>query len=237
MEQDHLMEHAQVTQPRGLRLAAAFTALVVLTIGCDRRDEQIKVYRLAKAPLQSTPPPAEASRSGLPDLPPDHPPIASASSRLPGGASAGAATAAAPSVPVPPNWEPQALSEMRKASYLVHGADASSADVSFVVLGGTAGDILGNVNRWLGQIGRPSMTEQQLPSVVQHLPSELGHVAVVDLHGSPEQGDPKKDGRIMAVIATGDGGTSFFKMRGNTEVVGAEKENFLKWVAAMRELR
>jgi hypothetical protein len=73
--------------------------------------------------------------------------------------------------------------------------------------------------------------------VVQHLPSELGHVAVVDLQGLPEQGDPKKDGRIVAAIATGDGATSFYKMRGNAALAEAEKENFLNWITAMRQRR
>ncbi len=206
-------------------LVAAF--FIAGLIGCERRDETIKVYRVEKAPLQAAPANVEEGAAAIADLPPSHPPIA----------TNGVPSPAVPSASVPPNWEPQPLSEMRKASYVVHASDGSSADISFVALGGTAGDVLSNVNRWLSQLGQPPIIEQQLPTVVQHLPSELGHVAIVDLQGLPEQGDPKKDGRIVAAIATSDGSTSFYKMRGNNAVVGAEKENFLKWVTAMRERR
>jgi hypothetical protein len=94
--------------------------------------------------------------------------------------------------------------------------------------------VLDNVNRWLGQLGQPPLTAEQLPQVVQHLPGDIGHVAVVDLEGKPEQGDPKKDGRIIAAIAPAEKGTAFFKLRGNPALAGAEKENFLKWITASR---
>jgi hypothetical protein len=43
-----------------------------------------------------------------------------------------------------------------------------------------------------------------------------------------------KDGRIIGAIASDEGGTAFFKMRGNPALVGAQKENFLKWVSSSR---
>lgn len=212
-------------KPGADTLFVVLGALIVFGVGCERRDEKIKVYRVEKAPLESAPASAEEGAPPAVDLPPSHPPIKAAAPPA----------AAVPIVTVPANWEPQALTEMRKASYIIHATDGSSADISFVALGTTAGNVLDNVNRWLGQLGQPPLTEQQLPQVVQHLPSELGHVALVDLQGLPEQGDPKKDGRILAGIATGDGTTSFYKMRGNATLVGAEKENFIKWITAMRE--
>ena len=220
-------------KPVKTTLLVALVALACCSTGCRKREQEIKVYRLVKAPLEEPiAPPAVEPAAEMPGLPPSHPPIGSARS-----ANTTAATSSAPSAPVPSNWEAQPLSEMRKASYLVHGQGGSSADVSFVALGGSGGDILGNVNRWLGQIKRPPITDDQLDQVVQHMPSELGHVVLVDLRGEPEAGDPKKDGRILAAIATGDGGTSFYKMRGNSELIEVERENFTKWVAAMRESR
>ena len=79
---------------------------------------------------------------------------------------------------------------MRQASYIVHGENGASADISLVTLGATSGNVLDNVNRWLGQLGQPPITDGQLPEVVQHLPGDLGHVAVVDLQGKPEQARP-----------------------------------------------
>ena len=38
----------------------------------------------------------------------------------------------------------------------------------------------------------------------------------------------------MAAIAPDEGKTSFYKMRGNADLVGIEKPNFLKWISAVR---
>jgi hypothetical protein len=186
---------------------------------CDRQDQQIKVYRIAKAPLESTPPP-DAS--------------------MPTNASSPTAlsTAAAPSTNssavVPPNWEAQPPSQMRQASFLVRGENGAVADISFVVLGPAAGNVLDNVNRWLGQLQQPPVTDEKLKSMIQPLSTARGNVAVVDLSGQPENGDANKDGRIIGAIATDEAGTAFFKMRGNATLAGTEKDNFLKWVSASR---
>lgn len=202
-----------------LGTAVIFTA-VFLLCGCDRDDQQIKVYRVAKAPLESTPPP-------------------DASSMMPTNASSpSAASLTAPgstlTADVPKSWEAQPLSQMRLASFLVRGENGATADVSFVALGPAAGNILDNVNRWLGQLKQPAVNEEKLKSLIQPVATERGEVAIVDLSGQPENGDPNKDGRIVGAIAAEENGTSFFKMRGNAALVGAEKENFIKWVKASR---
>jgi hypothetical protein len=204
--------------------------------GCEKSDQQIKVYRVEKAPLKAPAAAPEGESRPPPDLPPSHPPIGGGSA-VPAAVGSAAAPPIVASAAAPPNWESQPTSEMRKASYLVKGTDGSSADISLVTLGGTAGNVLDNVNRWLGQLKQPPLTAEQLPQVVRHLPAGQGHVAFVDLQGEPEQGDPQKDGRIIAAIATADGSTSFYKMRGNIALVGAEKENFVKWVTATAERR
>jgi len=201
---------------KGTLVSVAVAA--VLLGACDRNDQQIKVYRIAKAPLESTPPP-DASM----------PTNASSPSALSTAAPSMATTAV-----VPPNWEAQPLSQMRQASFLVHGDNGAVADISFVTLGPAAGNVLDNVNRWLGQLAQPPVTDEKLKSMVQPLSTGRGDVAVVDLSGQPENGDATKDGRIIGGIAVDDAGTAFYKMRGNAALVGAEKENFLKWVSSSR---
>lgn len=199
-----------------LRAAAALIAVGLLG-GCDRDDQQIKVYRVAKAPLESTPSPDASIMPTNASTP--------SSITAPGSASV---------AEVPKNWEAQPLSQMRLASFLVRGENGTTADISFVMLGPAAGNVLDNVNRWLGQIKQPPVTEDKLRSLIQPLASERGDIAVVDISGEPENGDPNKDGRIIGAIATDETGTAFFKMRGNTNLVGGEKDNFLKWVRASR---
>jgi hypothetical protein len=201
---------------RILLLAAVF---VTVWSGCNRDDEQIKVYRLVKAPLESSPsetnPSSLADNSSAPMSPVEGPP------------------AVAPSAPVPSNWEPQSPSQMRKASFLARGEKGAVADISLVVLGAAAGNVIENVNRWLSQLGQPPVSAERLAGLVQHVPTPRGDVVVVDLAGTPENGDASNDGRIVAGMISDEAQTSFFKMRGNAALVEAEKDNFLKWVTAV----
>jgi hypothetical protein len=197
--------------------AAYFLLLVMLLAACNRSDDQIKVYRLAK-------PSGDSSATEADSAPAMNAQERSTIERVPAPATA----------TTPPNWEAQPLSQMRQASFLVHGENGAVADISFVSLGSAAGNVLDNVNRWLGQLAQPPITAEKLANTIQKLHTARGDVDVVDLSGKPENGDASKDGRIVGAMASEEGKISFFKMRGNPELVGAEKANFLKWVGSMR---
>jgi hypothetical protein len=193
-------------------------ALVILMPACHRSDQQIKIYRVSKAPLEESVPQQQ-----------DAMPTNTAAPRMPGGLAPRAETAVA----TPPNWERQPLSQMRQASFLVKGDNSAIADISFVSLGAAAGNVLDNVNRWLEQLGQPPITEQKLGDIAQRLRTSLGEVTIVDLAGLPENADPARDGRIIAAMATTGSSTLFFKMRGNADLTEAQKGDFIKWVAAV----
>ena len=140
---------------------------------------------------------------------------------------------ASANVQTPLNWEPQSLSQMRQASFLVKGENSAIADISLVSLGPSAGNVLENVNRWLNQLGQPPISEQKLGEIAQHLTTSLGQVTIVDLAGLPAGADTAKDGRIVAGMLSTNSSTLFFKMRGNAELTEAQKPEFIKWVAAV----
>ena len=190
-----------------LALSAALLA------SCEKSSE-IKVYRVSKAPLEQSAPQQQ-----------DAMPTNTAAPRMPGGL---APTAAETAVTTPPNWEPQPLSQMRQASFLVKGDNGAVADVSFVSLGSAAGNVLENVNRWLGQLGQPPITEQKLGEMAQRLHTSLGDMTIVDLAGLPDNADPSRDGRIIAAMLTTANATLFFKMRGNADLAEAQKADFIK---------
>ena len=192
-------------------------ALFAVLTACQKNSE-IKVYRVSKAPLEESAPQQQ-----------DAMPTNTSAPRMPGGLAPTAETA----VTTPPNWEAQPLSQMRQASFLVKGENGAVADVSFVSLGSAAGNVLENVNRWLGQLNQPPITEQKLGEMAQRLHTSLGDVTIVDLVGLPENADPARDGRIIAAMVTTDNSTLFFKMRGNAELSEAQKGDFIKWVAAV----
>src|SRR6059058_4073121 len=158
-----------------------FSALLV---SCEKNSE-IKVYRVSKAPLEQSAPQQQ-----------DAMPTNTAAPRMPSGIAPTAETA----VTTPPNWEAQPLSQMRQASFLVKGDNGAVADVSFVSLSASAGNVLENVNRWLSQIDQPSIDEPKLNQIAQRLTTSMGEVTVVDLVGLPNGADPAKDGRIIAAM-------------------------------------
>ncbi len=192
--------------------------LSALVAGCQKNSE-IKVYRVSKAPLEES---APDQQNAMPANAP--------SPSMPGGMAPTTSTA---SVPTPPNWQPQPLSQMRQASFLVKGDNGAAADISFVSLGSSAGNVLENVNRWLSQIGQPPVNQDKLKQIAQHLTTSIGDVTVVDLAGLPNGADPAKDGRIIAGMTSTGGATLFFKIRGNDALTESQKADFIKWVAAV----
>src|SRR5215471_187463 len=187
---------------------ALISLAVASLVACDNKSE-IKVYRVSKAPLEE---PGPEQQSVMPANAP--------SPSMPGGMAAPATSSV--SVPTPPNWQPQPLSQMRQASFLVKGDNGAVADVSFVSLGSAAGNVLENVNRWLNQLGQPPITAQKLGEIAQRLHTPLGDMTIVDLAGLPDNADPARDGRIIAAMMTTDNATLFFKMRGNADLTEAQ---------------
>jgi hypothetical protein len=201
--------------PRSLSSVGTLV-LLVLAAGCDKKPE-IQVYQLIKAP-------EFADGSATPAMTPQvHPNT---------GDEQTAEIIATPAS----RWEPQPPSAMRQASFLVKGDNGAIADISLVTLGGEAGGVLDNVNRWLSQLGQPAITAEKLAQTVQRITAPIGDVIVVDLQGLPQGADPAKDGRIIVAIASRGEKTLFFKVRGNSELVGAEKDDFIKWVGSARSL-
>jgi hypothetical protein len=135
----------------------------------------------------------------------------------------------------PASWMKSSGDPLRLLSYqIVDEASAQGAGVSLVMLGGGAGGILENVNRWRAQIGLKPLDERALTSESQRLATRLGEATVVDMSGKPEKGDASKDGRIIAVILPFGDRTFFFKLRGNPDLAGRRKQEFLKWIDTVR---
>jgi hypothetical protein len=229
--------------PRSISLL--FPALLAATAvsllpGCKDKEE-IKVYRVSKAELES-PIPANAPAQNLPPTGmPDMGPMAAAGApagqgpmAAMGGMGASMGQPAQVASKAPANWAPQPLSSMRQASYLVKGDKGATVDISLVILDGPAGGLLENVNRWLSQLGQPGIDDTKLAQIGQHVPSSLGDITVVDLEGLPPGGDPTKDGRIVGGIATAAGRTVFFKMHGNAALAESQKTAFIQWIGSVQ---
>lgn len=192
--------------------------------GCKDKSE-VKVYRVAKADQEPSSAKVMPDHAGMGDMPQMGAPM-----------PAGAPNAQPSRVTgnPPSDWEAQPLTSMRQASYLVKGANGEMADISLVSLAGPAGGALDNVNRWLGQLGKPAITAEQLQQMAQHVASPLGDATIVDLEGLQQGADAAKDGRIVAGIVAGGSGTFFFKMRGNAALTAAQKAAFIQWIGTVK---
>lgn len=212
-------------------LFCCFLLSALLFTGCKDK-KSVQVYRVAKGESAETPqPPEQAMAAGA------VPPMGGMGGMPAAGAAlppeAAAKQAAQVADVAPAGWEKQPLSSIRQASYLVKGADGATADISIIILGGAAGGPLDNVNRWLSQLGQPPIDDAKLAQMAQHAASPIGDVTLVDLQGVPEGGDKAKDGRIIAGMVPGER-TVFFKMRGNPEIVGKQKEAFVQWIGTVK---
>jgi len=201
-----------------------------LLIGCvlfsSCKDKNtVQVYRVSKAEVEA---PAPQAANPAPENA-GMPPMGASMQPAPATGQASLFTGNPPA-----NWEQQPLSSMRQASYLVKGENGATADISLVILAGSAGGTLDNANRWLAQLGQPAITEEQLAKMARRVTSSLGEVTLVDLQGTPQGGNDSKDGRIVAGIASGDNKTYFFKMRGNAALAESQKEAFIQWIGTVR---
>jgi len=131
--------------------------LTVLLIASCEKESKIKVYRVSKAPLEdsasnrSDSMPTNAASPAAPAVPPATAPVNSTA------------------VITSPNWQPQPLSQMRQASFIVKGDSGEMADISLISLGTSAANVLDNVNRWLSQLGKPAIPAERLAEVTQRL--------------------------------------------------------------------
>ena len=164
-------------------------------------------------------------------LPPGHPPI--------GGGMTAAADAMAPAGnsgkpvwTVPPGWQEIPPAEFLLAEYTITGANGAKADVNVAMLNGEGGGVLPNVNRWRGQLGLPPATEENLPTVTSTLEVAGGQGTMVDMTGT----DPKtgQKARLIGVILPQAGQTWFYKLMGDEQLVGQQKEAFVKFIQSAK---
>jgi hypothetical protein len=101
-----------------------------------------------------------------------------------------------------------------------------SADVTVIPLGGQAGGLAANVNRWRGDVGLSPAADDQIGRDAQALDVAGVRATYVDLSG------PK--GRVLGVILPRGDRTWFFKFLGPAELVGAQRAAFEGFVRSVR---
>ncbi len=191
--------------------------MVLLTLGCQQ--DKVTSYRVPKeatgpadmpsAPTGMPPPGMDAPSGGDMPAPPK-----------PTGQGALKWT-------LPKGWVENEAGGMRFAT--LKPPFPGKVDASIVVLPGTAGGELSNVNRWRGQIGLGPLDEQALNAARKSIKSKAGTISVFDFTSEGQT----KTRMVAGLISTSDGNTWFLKLVGDTEPVGKAEPDFMRLIGSI----
>jgi len=191
--------------------------LLVLPFGlASCREAQVATYRIPKE--NDTPPPAAAAAT----------PATMAADT--GGLVVASTDAGGLTWTAPATWKAKPGSAMRKGSYTIGTEGGPVADLAITAFPGDVGGDLANVNRWLGQLGRPPIAVAELAGVLTPLSGAGVAMQVVDLAG----GTADAPQRMLGAIVPHLGATWFFKLTGPDAVVAPEKAGFLEFLKTVK---
>jgi hypothetical protein len=188
----------------------------------------------ASAPVPGTglpdghPPVPGAPASGESGLPAGHPPITPPAAAVPSAPTPPAPATGSSQWKLPTGWKELAPGTFQKARFLAVESGAAKAEATISILAGTGGGDLANVNRWRGQVGLAPITEAELTQTATTVEADGKPARLVDMSGANGQQ------RIIAVISARDGETVFYRLSGNPELVGAQKDAFLGFVKSAK---
>jgi hypothetical protein len=133
----------------------------------------------------------------------------------------------------PENWQEQQGKTMRVASFLVTGSDGRQADMAVTTFPGDVGGDFANINRWRGQIQLPAISESELPTTITTIALPAGNFQLVDLTSTEPLIEGKYKARILGAWLKQADRTWFFKLAGDDELVGSQRETFLAFIRSI----
>jgi hypothetical protein len=163
------------------------------------------------------------------ELPPAHPPIGG-----PGGVAQNAVESSSAGKPfwaVPAGWQEVAGGQFLVAKFLLSGADNAKAAVNISSAAGDGGGMVGNINRWRGQLRLAALSEQEIAKLLTPVDSTGGKAMFVDMTGTDPTG---QKARLVGAIVPQGSQTWFYKLMGNEQLVDREKDAFAKFVQTAR---
>lgn len=166
-----------------------------------------------------------------PALPPGHPPVDDRGGPVD-------QTANAPfTFTAPAGWKQQPASGFRKVDFDIEDGD-KAAEMYVIDLPSSApsiGNALENINRWRSEIGLTPIKQEQVAGLVQKIdvggkPSE--YVELLPDAANPAESQAGK-ATFAASVPAGDV-IWFFKLRGDRDLVIAERDNFKSFLQSVR---
>lgn len=119
------------------------------------------------------------------------------------------------------HWSKQAPGMMQMAKYSATG-EGGAAEISVSRLGGMAGGLGPNINRWRGQLGLSSVTDAEADQLAKPIEVKGGAARVIDLAG--------ESGAMSVVMVSQGGATWFYKLTGPGGAVERERAALVEFV-------
>jgi hypothetical protein len=162
-------------------------------------------------------------------LPPSHPPIGNIT---PAAAAAPTSSEGKPEWQVPPDWKEIDSGQFLVAKFIISGSDNSQAAVNVSMSAGDGGGVLGNVNRWRGQLGLNQQSQAEVDKLVTSVDIQGGKAMLVDMSGTDMKSGAKA--RLIAAIVPKSQQTWFYKLMGPAPLVEQQKDTFTKFVQGVK---
>jgi len=182
---------------------SAGLVFLLLTLGCSG-DNAVNTYRVDKAPVQ----PAESIV---------------AATVAPSGTPAGWLWQK------PATWLPTERSSMQLAKFLLP-LEGSDANCSLMVLSGSGGGLVANVNRWRQQLGLETNSEAEIEAALKTEKGLLGNFSFLRIEGPGPVGDA-----FLIAIQPLEGQTLFIKLIAPLGDVDQMQEPFLAFCKSVRK--
>jgi len=114
------------------------------------------------------------------------------------------------------------------AKYDIDGSGDAKAEVNVSELAGQGGGMMMNINRWRGQLGLSSLSEEDWSKQARTIDIGGHQGTVVDMSGTDAKTGQKA--RLIGIIAPQAGDTWFYKLMGDEQIVEQQKDAFTKFV-------
>ena len=154
------------------------------------------------------------------------------------------ASAAGRRFEAPATWISEApSSSMRLAQYRLPGLEGNQEDAELAdfYFGGQGGSVQANVDRWIGQFSNADGSPVTDPRVSQRDANGIP-LTIVDVRGTYHQSQgpmmaqttAKENYRMLAAVAEGPAGPTFFKLTGPKPTVDHFEESFNSFLDTLR---
>jgi len=151
-----------------------------------------------------------------------------------GGVAVPEAASDGPKWNVPPQWAEAPPRTMVFKGFEVAGDAGAKAEITVSFFPGDVGGVLGNVNRWRGQMGQPQIDASQLDGVTESVATTGGSGTMVDFMGTDAK--TSQPARLVGVIVPHGENTWFYKLMGDAKVVKGQKDSFVQFVKTVQYL-